>query len=81
MRLTKHAKRRRCQRGFSVFSLDIIMKHGRREKASGGATRLFFGNKEYQSAVGELKKAIQLLDKVKNGKVIIMDEHVLTMYK
>ena len=81
MKLTKHAKRRRCQRGFSEFSVDIIMKHGRRERAPGGATRLIFGNKEHQSAVGELKRTIQLLDKVKNGKMITMNEHVLTMYK
>ena len=81
MRLTKHAKTRSRQRGFSAFSLRIIMEHGRREKAPGGATRLFFGKKEHQSAVGELKRTIQILDKVKNGTMIVSEKDVLTVYK
>ena len=57
------------------------MKNGINEKAPGGAIRVVFGKKEYQKTVGELKQAIQLLDKVKGGKVIICDEHILTVYK
>jgi hypothetical protein len=31
--------------------------------------------------VGDLKQAIQFLDKVKGGSVIIADEQILTVYK
>ena len=81
MKLTKHAGKRKRQRGFSRFSLDIIMECGRSEKAPGGATRIFFGRKEYQDAIEEFKKAIQMLDKAKGGTIVITDDKILTIYK
>jgi hypothetical protein len=87
MNLSKHARTRKRQRGFSSFSLDIIEKFGRCERVPGGATRIFFGKKEYQRAVAEFKKVIQLLDKAKNGSLIIADDTketedtVITVYK
>jgi len=56
MRLTNHAKVRFQQRGFSNFSLDIIQKYGRYEKAPGAAIKVFFGNKEANRVRQELKK-------------------------
>ena len=81
MRLTSHAKKRARQRGFSNLSLDIIQECGRTERAPGGAVKIFFGKKEHQKAVGEFKKAIQLLDKAKGGTMIIDNEDVLTVYR
>ena len=81
MKLTRHAEKRARQRGFSDLSLDIIRGCGRAERAPGGAMKMFFGNKEYQHAVSELKRAIQLLDKAKGGTIIIGDEEVLTVYR
>ena len=81
MKLTKHAEKRARQRGFSDLSLDIIRGCGRAEKAPGGAIRMFFGNKEYQHAVSEFKRAIQLLDKAKGGTIILENEDVLTIYR
>jgi hypothetical protein len=81
MKLTRHAEKRARQRGFSDFSLDIIRGCGRAEKAPGGAIRMFFGNKEYQRAVSDLKRAIQLLDRAKGGTIIIANEGVLTIYR
>jgi hypothetical protein len=80
MRLTRHAQRRLRQRGFSNLSLDIIRKCGRTEKAPGGALKIFFGNKEHQEAVAELKRTIQVLDKAKGGALIMENECVLTIY-
>jgi hypothetical protein len=57
------------------------MNNGVRKKAPGGATRVFLGKKEYQKTVGELKQAIQLLDKVKGGNIIICEDRILTVYK
>ena len=81
MKITDHAQKRINQRGFSKSILDIIMKNGVNEKAAGGATRIFLGKKEYQKTVGELKQAIQLLDKVKGGNVIICDDRILSVFK
>jgi len=81
MELTKHAKKRKNQRGFSSFSLDMIQKYGRCQRARGGAIKVFFGNREYQKTVQEFKKAIQLLDKVKGSSLIIIDDCIITAYK
>lgn len=80
-KLTKHAEIRKKQRGFSDFSIEIIKKLGRDVDAPGNATKLYFGNKEYQEAISELKKVIQLMDKVKNGTLIVSGKNILTMYK
>jgi hypothetical protein len=80
MKLTKHAEKRLRQRGFSKLSLNIIRECGRTEGAPGGAIKLFFGKKEYQEAVAEFKRAIQLLDKAKGGTIIMDNEDVLTVY-
>ena len=81
LKLTKHAEERKRQRGFSKFSLDIIKRFGRYEKAPGNAEKIFFGNKEYQQVIGELKKAIQVMDKAKGGTIIFAGDEILTMYK
>ena len=81
MKIIDHAQRRINQRGFSKGILEIIMKNGVSEKAPGGVIRVFFGKKEHQKTVGELKQAIQFLDKVKGGNVIICDDRILTVYK
>jgi len=82
MELTKHAKKRKRQRGFSKFSLNLIMNFGREQRAPGGAIKVFLGNREYQKAIGEFKKIIQLMDKAKGGTMIIDDkDNILTVYK
>ena len=45
---TKHANIRKQRRGFSKFIMDIILNYGRCRDARGGATKVYFGNKEYQ---------------------------------
>ena len=69
------------ENGLPPSILDIIMKNGVSKKAPGGATRIFLGNKEYQKTISELKQAIQLLDKVKGGNIIISEDRILTVYK
>ena len=81
MEVTKHAKERQQQRGLSDFSLKIIEQNGRWEKAPGGATKLFFGRKEYQKAIGEFKKIIHLFEKAKGGTMLIDGNNILTVYK
>ena len=81
MNITGHAQKRINQRGFSNLVLNILLEHGNRGYAPGGAIKIFFGNKECQKVIGELKRAIKLMDKAKGGNVIIQDDHILTVYK
>lgn len=81
MKLNKHSIKRKQQRGFSDFSLNIIKKFGRSEKAPGGALKIFLGKREYQNTVAEFKKAIQLLDKAKGGNLIVDGDEMITVYK
>ena len=81
MQLTEHAAKRLRQRGISDIALDIILNYGRFVEAPGGAYKLFVGKKEHKKMVEELKRAIQLLDKVKGGTMVIANEKILTGYK
>jgi type II restriction/modification system DNA methylase subunit YeeA len=81
MNMTDHAKVRQKQRGISNIALDIIEKNGRCEKAPGGALKIFFGFKEYQRTIQDLKRTIQMLDKVKGGTLIINEDKIVTVYK
>ena len=81
MKITHHAKKRSRQRGFSRTTIDIIQKFGRQKSAPGGALKVFIGNKECQQTIEEFKKAIQLMDKAKNGYLIIAEDNIVTMYK
>ncbi|MCP4104946.1 MAG: hypothetical protein GY749_05340 [Desulfobacteraceae bacterium] len=97
MRLTKHAETRKQQRGFSSLTMNIIQQYGRCENVPGGATKFFFGEREYKRAVEELKntiklmeekkeknkiqKTIQLMDRAKGGKIITKDGRIITVYK
>jgi len=81
MKITNHCYKRLRQRGFSKLSMDIIYQFGRCSAAPGNATKIFFGNKEYEEAEREFKRALQHLDKVKGGNLIIKDDKILTAYK
>ena len=81
MHITDHAKARQRQRGISNAVLDIIERNGRCEKAPGGALKIFFGFKEYRKTIEDLKRTIQLLDKVKSGTLIINEDKIVTVYK
>ena len=94
MVMTRHAETRKQQRGFLYQTLDIIQRYGRCEIVPGGAIRFFFGKKEYERAVQDLKgraaligrrkscrRSIQMLDRAKGGAIVYKDGQVLTVYK
>jgi len=81
MKLTKHAKTRKNQRGFSKIVMDIILTYGNYKNARGGAIKVHFGKKEHQNIITELKRAIQAMDKVKGGSIIIAEDKIITLYK
>ena len=81
MKFTRHAEIRRQQRGFQPFITDTILQFGVVRGAVGEATMVFLGNRQHREIVGELKRAIQLLDKAKGAHIIIKGDSVLTVYK
>lgn len=81
MKLSKHAESRSRQRGFSSLYISLIEEFGRTMDAPGGAKKIFFGKKEYDAARHELKKVLQLLDKVNGSAMIVVNDNILTMYK
>ena len=81
MKLTNHAHVRSRQRGFSSIYISLIEEFGRTMDAPGGAKKIFFGKKEFEAARHELKKVLQLLDKVNGSSLIVAGDNILTMYK
>jgi len=81
MKMTMHATKRLQQRGISKDSLEIIWKYGRESFAPGGAQRYFFGKKECHDAINELKKMIQLLERSKDGTMVVANGKIVTVYK
>ena len=81
MHYTEHALARKCQRNITDDVIDIILSNGRISYAPGGALKVFFGKKETNSAISELKKAIRLIERAKNGTVILANDTALTLYK
>jgi len=69
------------QRGFTDSILKVILEHGRLDRAAGGATRISFNNKEYQAAVTDLKRILQMLDRARGGNLVMLNECALTVYK
>ncbi len=80
MEPSKHAKKRMQQRGFRSQTLELLLTFGRLKTAKGGANKLFIGNNEYAVASSELKKAIQLLDKVRNKTIVFSEDTIITVY-
>lgn len=81
MNKTRHLIKRQSQRGISDYLLAIIEENGRYERAPGGATKIYLGNREYQNLVNETKRFLQILDKAKGGTIIFHNQDMLTVYK
>lgn len=81
MNLTQHAEARCNQRGMNNDVLEIIQQFGRVIRAPGGVEKFFYGAKEHQNAVAELKKKLKLLERAKNGTLIVAGDDIITSYK
>ncbi len=80
MSLKNNQTTQKKQHLFSGIALDIIKKYGRLKNAKQGTTEIFFGKKEYQKTISELKRAIQLMDKVKD-KNLLITENMVAVFK
>jgi len=81
MKKTQHARKRMQQRGLNESIIEIILKSGRQEQTHGGAIKVFFGKQEYIKATAMIKTYQKILEKARNGILIIKDDEILTLYK
>jgi hypothetical protein len=81
MKMTSHAIARGQQRGIMNDVLQVAYRLGKITNAPGGALIIFFGNKEYNRAIKELKKQIKILERAKGLTLIISDDTLVTTYK
>lgn len=81
MNLTNHASCRMNQRAISKDILEIVLSLGTFKSAKGGAEKFFFGKKQRQAAISDLKRMIHVFEKAENTNVIIADGEIITTYK
>lgn len=81
MQMAKHAVIRARQRGFSAKSLHMIWKYGRHSFAPGGAIKYFFGNKEYRYAYKTDNERGEVIERAKNGTIVVVNGMIITAYK
>ncbi len=81
MNLTNHASCRMNQRAISEDILEIVLSLGTFKRAKGGAEKVFFGKKQKQAVISDLKRIIHVFEKAENTNVIIADGKILTTYK
>ncbi len=81
MNLTNHARCRMNQRAISKDILEVVLSLGTFKGAKGGADKIFFGKKQSQEAISDLKQMIHLFERAANTNIIIDDGEIITTYK
>jgi len=81
MQMTNHANKRKQQRCISNTTIEIIKQYGRELPASNGCKRIFFGNKEYNNLIFDIKKTLHYLEKARGASLIVNNDKVVTLYE
>jgi hypothetical protein len=81
MKKTHHAEVRMNQRGLSDSIIEIILNNGHQIQAPEGSIKIFFRKKEYSRIMTEIKRYQKLLERAKNGIIVVKDDEILTLYK
>ena len=74
--ITKHAEKRMQQRGISVSDIDIILEHGKAIDGNG----IFLTSKRSEQIIRSLKKKIAAVERLRNTKVVVKDDRVVSCY-
>jgi hypothetical protein len=61
--------------------LDVIENFGCFQRLPKGTEKIFFGKKEANQLLNELKRVIQVLDKIRGGTMIVDGNSIITVYK
>jgi hypothetical protein len=80
MKLTKHAKIRFQQRGFSKEDIDLLMHFGEPKEKLGNATEYTIKGRDKDIIVGKLKRIIQRLEKITKKAVLANGDDIITVY-
>lgn len=76
MQISKHAEQRFSQRGIRHKDLEICLAIGEYL----GEKEFFISNKAADQAIREHKKRIKSIERVRNKKFVITDDHWVTAY-
>lgn len=80
MKMTKHAEKRRQQRGIPRMLIDWLIGYGSTEKAPGDAEYVYFGRKDRKELSRDFgKQAVGHLSKYMNTYLIIKDACIITV--
>ncbi len=80
MKLTKHAKIRSRQRGFSEEYIRWIMLFGEPIVKPGNVMEYRITGKDKDIIVSKLKRIIQALDKLSKKAVLVGGDDIITVY-
>lgn len=80
MKLTKHAKIRSQQRGFSKEDITWLMLLGEPKEKPGKVMEYTIKGRDKDIIVSKFKKIIQLLDKITNKAVLVDGDDIITVY-
>jgi len=69
------------QRAISNDVLEVVLSLGAFKSAKGDAEKIFFGKKQTQEAISDLKRIIHIFEKAQNTNIIIVDGKIITTYK
>ncbi len=72
LHITRHAEARMSQRGIRNFDLDVLLDHG----TDMGQDRLMLRTQDAERAIGDLKRQIARIQRLK-GKIIVVSEGAL----
>ena len=81
MNLTNHANCRMNQRAISKDIIENVLTLGTFKNAKGDAEKIFFGKKQSQAAISDLKRLIHVFERAENTNIIIADGRIITTYK
>jgi hypothetical protein len=76
IRLTKHGSVRKQQRGFKTGDINMIVQCG----TMIGDDQVFLSNKDVDREICSLRLKIKKLDRLRNRKVVIKGDSVVTCY-
>jgi hypothetical protein len=80
MKLTKHAKIRSQQRGFSKEDISWLMLLGEPKAKPGNVMEYTVKGRDKDIIISKLKKIIQLIEKIGKKAILIDGEDIITVY-
>ena len=80
MDISKHAVVRSQKRRIPEDDIELIMKFGSPVPRPGGALEYSVKRRDVTELIGYLKPQIRHIDRIANKAVLVVDNHIVTVY-